>query len=109
MQCCLPRHPHHVAVPAPFFHVLAELRPLELIAVVRGGGRPKVQPPETPFSAVLRPLMEMCWDADPEARPQFWEIMKYLEERDRRLVSPDAENEEVRACVCCLHVGRESP
>jgi hypothetical protein len=33
--------------------------------------------------------MERCWDGEPSVRPEFTEILAYLEERDRRLLPLD--------------------
>ncbi len=73
-----------------FVYFVAELRPLEVVELVRGGGRPNIPPPETPLASMLVPLMIKCWDASPEARPSFSDVLAFLEERDSRLMSPGA-------------------
>ncbi|KAJ0964823.1 hypothetical protein J5N97_025961 [Dioscorea zingiberensis] len=55
-----------------------EMTPIQAaFAVVDKNLRPTV-PPECP--AALRALIEQCWASHPEKRPDFWQIVKVLEQ-----------------------------
>ncbi|XXG77413.1 hypothetical protein AAC387_Pa08g1570 [Persea americana] len=60
-----------------------EMTPIQAaFAVVNKNSRPVI-PTDCPAS--LRALIEQCWSLDPEKRPEFWQIVKVLEQFESSL------------------------
>jgi serine/threonine protein kinase len=59
------------------FAEIRHLKPVQLVNQVINGARPKI-PPEVP--AHVAALMTACWDADPDKRPSFADMLRNSEQ-----------------------------